>query len=277
MKTRLMSLCLMVLALAVALPQAGQASVVSAAPRRDVTDADTHYIYLPLLAKPDVTCVTGQSYGSFVPAAGGDGAAENSFDKNLAMRGYITDTTKTPPFDYTNKNGTGDASAPRLTSLFSGAAAPFPRLYNVGKAPWDGTGYISDVLVGVTVSKGTQIKLPNRPGDHPVAQPGGSGTTKYYGLVLYATSSRITIVYISMDRIALPNNGGGYAVQLENVCIDPSLVELYTQLAAGGRHSLPALTYNQPFGVATSTEIKVAIRDNGKFMDPRSWMDWWRP
>jgi len=39
---------------------------------------------------------------------------------------------------------------------------------------------------------------------------------------------------------------------------------------------LPALRNNQALGQALGFEIKVAIRDAGSFMDPRSQKDWWR-
>ena len=42
-----------------------------------------------------------------------------------------------------------------------------------------------------------------------------------------------------------------------------------------GRRHLPALRAGQPFGRANGDEIQVAIRDTGKFMDPRTRKDWW--
>jgi hypothetical protein len=63
---------------------------------------------------------------------------------------------------------------------------------------------------------------------------------------------------------------------VENVCVEPSLLALYETLDDAGRVQLPALRGGQPFGRALGTEIRVAIRDAGTFMDPRSRKDWWQ-
>jgi hypothetical protein len=281
MKTRLTSLWLIVLALVLVLPQPGQAPVAVAAPRQaspvdDVTSADTYRIYLPVVRKDPPNCYTGESYGSFSPT-GSDGGATNSYDKNLDKRGYTTDTTGS--LAYTFLTGSSDTTAPRLYSLFSPApSAPFAHIYNVGKAPWDTgfPGWLSDRMVGMAVTAGTLIRLPIRPnGDFPVAQPGGPGTTKYYGLVLYATASQVTVVYHSVDKIVNGSNLG-YGLHVTKLCVDPNLVALYDSLDGAGRHQLPALTYNQAFGLANGTEVAAAITDSGSFMDPRAYKDWWR-
>jgi hypothetical protein len=38
---------------------------------------------------------------------------------------------------------------------------------------------------------------------------------------------------------------------------------------------LPALRNDEPFGTATGTSIKIATRDTGQFLDPRTCKDWW--
>jgi hypothetical protein len=68
----------------------------------------------------------------------------------------------------------------------------------------------------------------------------------------------------------------GYTVHVEGVTIAPDLLTLYQQLNSAGRSSLPALKEYQPIGAARASEILVAIRDTGTFMDPRSRKDWWR-
>jgi hypothetical protein len=92
---------------------------------------------------------------------------------------------------------------------------------------------------------------------------------------LYAEEQRLTFGYTRRDTVA-----NGYAVHLENICVDPNLLALYrAQTDAGGWHvtgQLPALRNNQALGTALSGEIKVVIRDRGAFMDPRSRKDWWR-
>ena len=64
-------------------------------------------------------------------------------------------------------------------------------------------------------------------------------------------------------------------MHLEDVCIEPDLLAKYNSLHAAGRDSLPVLKGRQPFGRAISGEIKVAMRDSGHFLDPRSRNSWW--
>ncbi len=94
-------------------------------------------------------------------------------------------------------------------------------------------------------------------------------------MVLYAEEQRLTLGYTRQDTVA-----GGYAVHIENICVDPTLLALYRSRVTpqGWRLSppmLPALRNNQALGIALSNEIQVAIRDRGAFMDPRSRKDWW--
>lgn len=90
-------------------------------------------------------------------------------------------------------------------------------------------------------------------------------------LVLYADADRITFKYTRSDTIV-----GGYALHIEGIQVDPNLLALYQRMNSAGRGNLPALRERQPFGTAKTTEVKVAVRDNGAFMEPRSRKDWWR-
>ncbi|RMF05151.1 MAG: hypothetical protein D6768_01675, partial [Chloroflexi bacterium] len=96
----------------------------------------------------------------------------------------------------------------------------------------------------------------------------------YVAMVLYAEEKRITLKYTRDDNVI-----NGYTVHLENVCVDPNLLALYrAQTDATGLHTtgrLPALRNNQQLGTAFRGGAKVAIRDVGSFMDPRSRKDWW--
>jgi hypothetical protein len=53
-------------------------------------------------------------------------------------------------------------------------------------------------------------------------------------------------------------------------------VQRYSEADRDGRWQLPALRHDQSFGVARTTEVRLAIRDRGTFLDPRSRKDWWR-
>jgi hypothetical protein len=88
--------------------------------------------------------------------------------------------------------------------------------------------------------------------------------------VLYADATRITLAYTRDGTVA-----NGYAVQIENVCVDPNLLVAYRVANAAGRDYLPALQRNDTVGVAAAGEVLVAMRDRGKFLDPRSRKDWW--
>ncbi len=89
-------------------------------------------------------------------------------------------------------------------------------------------------------------------------------------MVLYAEPERITLAYTRDDSPAV-----GYLVHIENVAVAPELVALYQQLDAAGRRQLPGLRNEEPLGVASGDVLKVAVRDTGAFMDPRSCKDWW--
>ncbi|KKT72890.1 MAG: hypothetical protein UW69_C0077G0003 [Microgenomates group bacterium GW2011_GWA2_44_7] len=110
-------------------------------------------------------------------------------------------------------------------------------------------------LLGLAASSGEQLMAPDY----------------WWGpVVLYASEDSLTLKYTTDDNVI-----SGYTVHLEGVCTDPNLLTLYNSLNASGRNTLPILARHQPLGWAKSAEVKVAIRDTGEFMDPRSRKDWW--
>jgi len=128
------------------------------------------------------------------------------------------------------------------------------------------------MLLGITTTVGTQIHFPKSSVGVVASYSGGT----YYGTVIYATASQITIVYTSWDKI-IDGTGNGYGVHLANFCVDPNLLALYNADDAAGRHYLPGVGYNQAVGVANTNVVYVALTDTGQFMDPRDYQDWWRP
>ena len=64
-------------------------------------------------------------------------------------------------------------------------------------------------------------------------------------------------------------------VQLDGICVEPSLLALYEEEDAAGRFYLPALYGQQALGRANAEEVRVAVRDTGTLMDPRSRNEWW--
>lgn len=199
-------------------------------------------------------------------------------DLNLSLRGYSRSSGDLALVDY---SGATDANAPRLNGLFEPSRVPtISTGYQVNQWIWDpgqcggaADGCRGDVddgwdinLAGFETTPGEAVYAPER---GPEIYPGG-----YVAMVLYAEETRITINYTRDDTVA-----SGYSVQIENVCVDPDLVELYrAQVDGDGNHAsgeLPALRNNQALGTAIGDEVQVAIRDKGAYMDPRSRKDWW--
>jgi hypothetical protein len=228
----------------------------------------TSYVYLPLIHKAK-SCqpIPGESYGTLsVNPPPTDRPAEEHADLNLALRSYeLTDAFK-GLVDY---NGSGEPNAPQLPGLFTdNRTGVFKEVYQVYDWDW-GCNCRGDLLTnwpvtlaGMEVTPGETIHVP----DSGYSIGGG-----YEVLVLYASTERITLKYTRDDNVIL-----GYTLHVENVCVEPSLLSLYQAANSAGRGQLPALQAGQAFGRARGDEIRVAIRDNGSFMDPRSRADWWR-
>ena len=196
--------------------------------------------------------------------------AETNPDLNLTVRSWVTVAEARSLVDY---NGGTDTGAPQLYSMFADDRTPvFTSTHRVHDWDWANmrrgaplTNW-SATLIGMGTAPGEVLRLPRRSGSDIY-----QGV--YYGLVVYADATRISLHYARNDYMAY--EGGSYGIHVENVCVDPELVALYQQANAGGRHELPALRSNQPFGTARGAEVLVAIRDTGTFMDPRSRKDWW--
>jgi len=102
--------------------------------------------------------------------------------------------------------------------------------------------------------------------------------------VLYADENFITLANFAEDMIqhdlSKPETLdipvlGGYTIHIANIIVDKNLLQLYRNLNAGGRHSLPAVKAGQVLGWAKGNDICVSIRDSDDFNDPRSRNDWW--
>lgn len=190
-------------------------------------------------------------------------------DVNLALRSYITTTALLELIDI---NGPTDTHAPQLSGLFTPTRLPiFPAAYQVHNWDWScgDNGCRADpiaqppvTLLAMQATLGEPIFIPSRT---PEIYGGG-----YRALVLYAEEERITLTYTREDTPAI-----GYLIHLEDLRVDPGLLLLYRQLDAAGRSQLPALRNGERLGNALARPLKVAIRDTGSFMDPRSRKDWW--
>ena len=227
--------------------------------------------YLPIIfPSPKYACpaASGAQFGAIpVPPPPTDRPAAQHADLNLALRSYKTGRGFLGLVDY---SGGTDPDAPQLGQIFgAGHVYTVTGVYQVYDWNWPANcraGLIADppvTLIALATKPGEVVRIPSRGAD--IYQ----GT--YRALVLYAEERRITLKYTREDRVV-----AGYTVHLENVCVDPNLLELYRESDSRGRASLPALRNGETLGVAAGGEILVAIRDAGSFMDPRSRKDWWR-
>ncbi|MEM7032647.1 MAG: LysM peptidoglycan-binding domain-containing protein [Chloroflexota bacterium] len=190
-------------------------------------------------------------------------------DLNFSMRGFEpTGATR----GLIGMNGATDPRAPQLRGLFADKRTPaFPAVYRVydwdwAKGPQGGRGNILSrfevTLMGMTTQQGEVVHVPNA---------GYSIGEEMQVLLLYATSERLTIKYTREDNVI-----DGYTIHIEGISVDPALQSAYDERDQVDRRQLVALAAGSPLGRALGTEIKVAIRDKGRFMDPRTEKDWWR-
>jgi hypothetical protein len=237
----------------------------------EIRSSSTFSLYLPLVSKtfacPTLNSETYRTIAPLPPLT--NPPAEIDPDLNLALRGYISTTAYLGLVTYT---GGSDPYAPQLPGLFTdNRTATFRAAYQVKCWNWDTCPKGAPIpdptvtLAGLTVTPTETIRVPS------------SGTTignlpnGYAVMVLYASTNRITLTWTRNDNVAQ-----GYALHLENICVEPRLLALYQSANAAGRTQLPALYAGQGIGTAMSNELGVAIRDSGSFMDPRSRKDWWQ-
>ncbi|MDX9954162.1 MAG: hypothetical protein RBT75_08710 [Anaerolineae bacterium] len=228
------------------------------------SDILTHTLYLPLTAsnyRPPCEPILGVSYTALsVVREGPVPDAENDAGYNLGLLDYELTYAYPGLVDY---NGGEDPSAPQFPFLFGDQRVPtFPNVYRL----YHGWGEpVTDwpvTMLGMAVTRCEVLQVPES--GYRIDQQGQQV------LVIYASEERIALNYGRKDSLY------GYTIYIENVSVEPSLMALYRQLDAAGRYELPALFGSQPLGQATTSEIRVVIRDTGAAMDPRSRKDWWR-
>lgn len=222
----------------------------------------------PPTGQPDPCApIPGEEYGT-LPIVGSpaDRPAAQHGDLNLELRGFSPTSGKLSLIDM---SGPTDNRAPQLAGLFPDERTPvFSGIYRVNNWDWGRNsrgGPITDfevTLAGLEVAPGETVHVPGAGYDI------GRG---YQVLVLYADEERLTLKYTGEDSVV-----NGYALHVEGVCPEPDLLALYGRMNKAGRRELPALRAGQALGRARDSEIQVAIRDTGRFMDPRVRKDWWR-
>ncbi len=214
--------------------------------------------------------VTSARHYNAIPVAGGgaEHPPAQHGDLNLALRGY-------EPAEATlgllNIDGPSDGDPPQLPGVL-GRAATIAQTFRARDWNWacGGAGCrgepltnVEVSLVGLATSPGEAIHVPTRG-----AEIYGGG---YVALVLFADTTRLTVVYTREDSVA-----NGYTVHLEDFCVDPNLLALYHANHAAGRSQLPGVRNGEVVGSARYHQVLVGVRDRGSFTDPRSRKDWWR-
>jgi len=245
----------------------------------------SHHIFLPLLTSSSCQDIEGETYGTLVPVSPPtDRPAAQHADLNLALRGY-TPTTGT--LGLVDISGPIDGRGPKLYSLFAEDRVPeFTSVSQVNTWDWATNSrgvpipYPPVTLAGMRVTPDEILRVPHSeynigarmriPGRGFFLDAPGDDPNKFEVLVLYATSERITLKYTREDNVI-----SGYTIHIENICVAPALLRLYDDWNDRGRGQLPALKQEQAIGRALGSELGIAIRDNGTFMDPRSRKDWW--
>ena len=159
---------------------------------------------------------SGHEYTS-VPVSGGGSSHPDSQhgDLNLALRGYEPAEAALSLVDI---NGPADGDAPQLAGVF-GRLPAFGGAYRARDWNWacgeagcrgEVLGNVEVSLVALESSPGEDVRVPTRG-----AEIYGGG---FVALVLYADTSRLTVVYTREDSVA-----NGYTVHLEDFCVDPNL------------------------------------------------------
>lgn len=189
---------------------------------------------------------------------------ERDENLNLGHRGYETTDA---PRKLVVLGPVHDSKAPQFPSLFADRRTPaLTGTYQRFRwdencdCPLDTYSRWETTVLGMGVKPGETIYTPDSGYDI-------GGGNEF--MVMYAAENRITL------HVGREDEFYGYVVYIEDVCVDPDLLALYRRSQAAGRYELPVLRGHQPFGKAIGQELRIAVRDNGSWMDPRSRNDWW--
>lgn len=190
-------------------------------------------------------------------------------DKNVFLRGYGETAGKLQLVTYGYPAGEPpDPKAPQLNSILKNGAQ-FLHLYKIHKWDWNNNrpsteyeDYAPVSVLGLYAKPGQQLLTPTS---------GYVIATGYKAMLIYADEKSLAINWTGDDDAIT-----GYAAHIDGICVDPNLLALYRQLNSAGRHKMPVLKDGQKMGTAKTNEVRVAIRDSGNFLDPRSKLDWWK-
>ncbi len=241
------------------------------------TNLYTHsQISTRLLASSGVCPTTSsQTYESIkpdTPAQRKISNPENSPEVNINLRGWGEVNEAKELINY--GGDTDPNPPPSFGSIFSGRWPKIVKTYIIYEWDWEN----NRSNIGKSATPAWPVHLIGI--DAALGEPllglkaGRSIFGDYSLMVLYASESSITFTHSTGDTA--PPNDDGYPIYFVDMCVDPNLLAKYKSDNAGGRQVLPAIRPGQIFGYAKDTDVKVAIRDTGSFMDPRAKKDWWQ-
>lgn len=237
-----------------------------------------HFVYLPLVQKAPNACeaIPGVSYLALLVAQGYDPQKpppEANPDYRLLLLGYNPVDREKYLVNYGPSNDPG--VPPQLKTLFEN---PWTlRILNTYQANgWDWENHrpvptpwtdppVS--VIGIQTTPKAVVRVPDS--GYVIGRDCGDGGCD--AMVIYASTQEISLKYTREDRVST-----GYTVHIAGICVEPSLLALYHQKHAAGRLELPAVRGGQPIGRAWGSEIVVAIRDMGPFLDPRCCDSFWK-
>ena len=279
---------ILLLALAVVgvAPVATSAASVASPPAEAL--APGNKLYLPIIRKP-LACpaTSGRSYSQGPVYQRDDDnpvrPAWNHADKNIELRSYDLSTGHN--LNFIGGSADDPQGPPQLARMFNPERVPvFTNAYRIHRWNWapspePGTrGGLDDAwpitVMGMGTTFGEDLRVPDSGYDI------GQGKEV---IVLYADANSILMKYSRDDSIV-----GGYGLHVDNICTDVNLLSKYNQLDGSARNSyhggytggtdydLVTLSAYEVFGTARGSEIRVAIVDQGTWMDLRYCADWWQ-
>lgn len=230
---------------------------------------------LRLLASFSCPTTSNQTYESIrpdTPAHRKISNPENNPEVNINLRGWGEVNEAKELINY--GGDTDPNPPPSFGSVFSGRWPKIVKTYIIYEWNWEN----NRSNIGKPASPAWPVHLIGL--DATSGEPllglkaGRSIFGDYSLMVLYASENSITFTHSTGDLA--PPNDDGYPIYFVDICVDPNLLAKYRSDNAGGRQVLPAIKPGQIFGYAKDTDVKVAIRDTGTFMDPRAKKDWWQ-
>ncbi len=255
-------------------------AIAAPAPAPQPADGQEYYVYLPFVSKAPNACqeIPGVNYISLSVLESERYRYNIPPDRNpdyrLSYLGYVPVNQPRSLF----RGGKNDPGTPPQFTTVLGRVPTILNTYLNNGWDWDNHRPIPPdqtvpppefpvTVIGVEVTPLEVVGVPDS-SYSPGADCGGEGGCD--ALVIYADRWEISLRYAREDDIY-----PGYTVHIVGICTEPKLLTLYEQLNAAGRHQLPAVRGGQPIGRAWGTEIAIALRDNGPFLDPRNCESFW--